>query len=70
MQKMIKKESRLLFVLVRLVSSKTYLASPTLFKPFRVFSRIQMIKSDQLQQLRWVEFRLEILLSFWIKFFS
>lgn len=63
MLKMIKKELRLHFVLVKSVSSKTYQALPTLFKQFKVFSRIQTIKSDQLQQLLSVEFLSETLLS-------
>lgn len=67
-QKMIKIELGLLFVLEKSVSSKTYPALPTLFKPFKVSSRILMIKSDQLRQLLSVESLLETLLSSWIKF--
>ena len=63
MPQMIKKELRLHFVLVKSVSSKTYPASPTSFKQFKVFSRIQTIKLDQLQQLLSVEFLSETLLS-------
>jgi hypothetical protein len=63
MPQMIKKELRLLFVLVKSVFSKTYPASPTSFKQFKVFSRIQTIKLDQLRQLPLVEFLSETPLS-------
>lgn len=63
MPKMIKRKLKLLSVLVKSVSSKTYLASPTSFKPFKVCSKIQMTKSDQQQLSLSVESQLETLLS-------